>query len=367
MSAAVKAREDRGVLAATLVTTRAGVDELALEWENLRRSLEASPFVGPTLYSAWLDEFGGARRPFVVQVRDAAGGLRAVAPWARRGPLVFSLPGRVKVAGELVVDPADARQAWLAILGTAFSSPGVAIVVVPHATDDLAGVDGALEAAALLGLPARALPRFRRYRLPLDGTSWEQHLAQWSAKTRASLRYTRNRLSRTGNLRFVELEASEGYDQLRELHRKQWVAGKTISWVHLEGGARIDRQLIEEMNARVLLLYLDDEVIVASLYIDSGRKRVFLYTTRDQSIKRTSPGQLMHAEKIQRAFGDGIREIDLMGEGGHKERYAVEPHLGYELLIGRPGRAGSLAVRGRVAQLSLRAVPGRIKRLLAPA
>ncbi len=362
MSAVVGAREDRGGLTATLVSTRAGVDALAAEWEVLRRSLEASPFVGPTLYSTWLDEFGGGCRPLVVQVRDQGGFLCAVAPWARRGPLVFSLPGRVKVAGELVVDPSDARRAWAAILGTVFSSPGIAIVVVPHATDDLGGVEGALEAAGLLGLPARALPRFRRFRLSLDDTNWDQHLAQWSAKTRASLRYTRNRLSRAGNLRFVEVDASEGYDVLRELHRKQWTPGRTISWVHLDGGARIDKQLISEMNARVLLLYLDDEVIVASLYVDSGRRRVFLYTTRDQSIKRTSPGQLMHAEKVQRAFADGIREIDLMGEGGHKEHYAVDQHLGYELLIGRPGPVGWLAVRARVAQLSLRSLPSRIRR-----
>ena len=105
------------------------------------------------------------------------------------------------------------------------------------------------------------------------------------------------------------------------------------------------------MSARVLLLYLDDQVIVASLYIDSGRRRVFEYTTRDQGIRRTSPGQLMHAEKIQRAFADGIREIDLMGEGGHKERYALDEHVGYELLIGRPGpsRLARCARPGRPA------------------
>ena len=52
-----------------------------------------------------------------------------------------------------------------------------------------------------------------------------EYLARWSAKTRESLRYTRNRLSRTGDLRFVELDASEGYDLLRELHMKQWTPG----------------------------------------------------------------------------------------------------------------------------------------------
>ena len=349
------------MLTATVVRTRAGIDTLSAQWEEFRRTLEASPFVGPTLYTAWFEEFGRKCRPFVIEVRDATGRLCAIAPWARRGPLVFSLPGRVKVAGELVVDPADAREAWQAILRATFTSAAVALLVVPHATDDLTGIDGALEAAALLGMPALALPRFRRFSLSLEGTTWEAYLARWSAKTRASLRYTHNRLSRMGELRFVELDAVEGYDLLRELHLKQWTPSKTISWVHLDGGARIDRKLIAEMRARVLLLYLDEQVIVASLYLDSGRRRVFEYTTRDQGIKRTSPGQLMHAEKIQRAFADGIREIDLMGEGGHKERYALDEHVGYELLIGRPGPVGWLAVRARVAQISLRSLPRRAR------
>lgn len=348
------ARGDRGVLTATLVTTRAGIDALAAQWEELRRSLETSPFVGPTLYTAWFEEFGRRARPFVVEVRDATGRLRAVAPWVRRGPLVFSLPGHVKVAGELVTDPGDARDAWRAILGATFASAAVALVVVPHATDDLLGVEGALEVAGLLGLPTLALPRFRRFWLRLEGTTWDEYLARWSAKTRASLRYTRNRLSRTGDVRFVEVDAVEGYDLMRELHMKQWTPAKTISWVHLDAGARIDKKVIAEMRARVLLLYLDDQVIVASLYIDNGRRRTFEYTTRDPGIKRTSPGQLMHAEKIQRAFADGIREIDLMGEGGHKERYALDERVGYELLIGRRGPVGRLAVRTRVAQLAVR-------------
>ena len=351
------AREDRGVLTATLVTTRAGIDALAAQWEELRRSLEASPFVGPTLYTAWFEEFGRKCRPFVVEVRDATGRLCAIAPWARRGPLAFSLPGRVKVAGELVVDPSDARAAWQVILRTAFKSTALALLIVPHATDDLPGIDGALEAASLLGLPALALPRFVRFSLSLEGTDWDQYLSTWSAKTRASLRYTRNRLSRMGDLRFVELDARRGVRPPARAARQAVDARRTISWVHLDGGARIDKTLISEMRARVLLLYLDEQVIVASLYIDSGRRRVFEYTTRDQGIRRTSPGQLMHAEKIQRAFADGIREIDLMGEGGHKERYALDEHVGYELLIGRPGPVGWLAMRARVAQLVARPAP----------
>jgi CelD/BcsL family acetyltransferase involved in cellulose biosynthesis len=341
-------------LAATLITTREGVERLAGPWEELRRRLEASPFVGPTLYLSWLDEFGTAERPFVVAVRDGEGTLRAVAPWVRRGRLAYSLPGHVKVAGELVVAPDDAEDAWRAILSTAFDDPQVVLVGVPHATDDLAGAQGALKATAALNLPARALPRFRRFRLELAGSTWEQYLATWSTNLRDALRKTRNRLARMGTVRFVEVDAADGYETLRRLHRTQWTEERTISWVHTEGGARIDRRLIAEVDSRILLLYLDDRAIAATLYFDTGARRVFLYQTRDPTIPRTSPGILLQAEKMRRSFADGVREVDMMGEGGRKERYGLVEHVGYELLIGRHGPVGRVALQMRLTQLGAR-------------
>src|SRR5262245_18940488 len=136
----------RSSLSARLITTRNGVEALAESWEDLRRRVEGSPFVGPTLYLSWLDEFGTTEEPFVVAVRDAEGTLTAVAPWLRRGRVAYSLPGHVKVAGELLVGPDEAEDAWRAILGVALDDPQVVLVGVPHATDDLAGARGALTA-----------------------------------------------------------------------------------------------------------------------------------------------------------------------------------------------------------------------------
>src|SRR4051812_30309334 len=100
-----------GTYHARVIETTRALDALAPAWDELRESLGASPFVGPALYRAWLDERGQRVRPFVVAVEDADGTLRAVAPFVRRGPLAYSLPGRVKVAGELLAEAADGTDA----------------------------------------------------------------------------------------------------------------------------------------------------------------------------------------------------------------------------------------------------------------
>src|SRR4051812_42187877 len=131
-----------GTYRARVVLTSRAVEDLAPAWDDLRESLGASPFVGPTLYTAWLAERGQGVRPLVVAVEDAGGSLRAVAPLVRRGRLAYSLPGRVKVAGELLADPADATDAWRAVLASVLGPVGVRLLLVPHATDDRLGAPG---------------------------------------------------------------------------------------------------------------------------------------------------------------------------------------------------------------------------------
>src|SRR5690349_19892821 len=77
----------------SVVHTTEGLASLAPAWDELRESLDASPFAGPALYRAWLAERGRRVRPLVVAVHDGEGRLRAVAPLVRRGPLAYSLPG----------------------------------------------------------------------------------------------------------------------------------------------------------------------------------------------------------------------------------------------------------------------------------
>jgi CelD/BcsL family acetyltransferase involved in cellulose biosynthesis len=338
------------MLAAALVTALRDVKDVSEEWERLRVRLEASPFLGPTLYTAWLEELAGAETPFLIVVRDASNELRAVAPWVRRGPLVYSLPGRVKVAGELLVSDEDAEVAWTVTLQEAFSQR-IVLVAVPHATDNLQGVGGALKAARAQGLPSRALPRFHRFRLDLANQSTEEHLASWARNARIALRKSKNRLNRQGALTFVEVEGPEAYESLRVLHRRQWEPSTTVSWVHLDAGARIDRRLMSAIPSGILLMELDGRPIGASLYFDTGTHRVFLYQTRDESFDRVSLGLVLQAEKIRRAKAKGIQQIDEMGGDPKKARWGLQDHEGFELLIGRSGIVGRGAVAARIGQL----------------
>jgi CelD/BcsL family acetyltransferase involved in cellulose biosynthesis len=327
-------------LHARVLTTESELDGVAAAWDGLRLEAEASPFLGPVLYRAWLDEFGQAA-PLVVVVEDSAGRLLGVAPFVRRGPLAFSLPGRVKVTGELLVrQPEHAADVWRVVLQAVFARRSVQALMVPHATDDLAGVDGAKAVTDDLSLNWRSYPRFRRFFLGLEGATWESHHAGWSKNRRAHLRKARNKLDRRGHVEFREYPASEAYDVLREIHRRQWEARRSVSWVHLDAGARIDRRLIAEVPARILTLELDGTAIAATLWFDSGQRRIVLYLTRDPAITESSPGELLHAETVRCAFRDGVRELDFMGEGGNKQGYELEGHVGYELVIARSGLVG---------------------------
>jgi len=337
-------------LSAHVLTRRSEVEALSPEWDELCRSLSASPFVGATLFTAWLDERGGRTyEPFVVAVRDPQGRLRAVAPWARRGPLVVSVPGRVKVAGELLVAERDGEAAWGAVLEATMRTRGVVLVDVPHATDDARGEAGARTASSHLGLPFAALPRYKRYLLTTAGGTYDAYIASLHRKQRADLRGARNKLARLGDVSFRAVPALEGYEALRELHRKQWPPGRTISWVHTEWGARIDRRLLRAFPSTVLLLELDGRAIGAALWLDNGERRTGLYLTRDVSIEIGSPGELLHAEQVRRAYDGGVGLFDFMGEGGRKDLKRLEPHAGFELVVGRRGTLGRSAVRARRA------------------
>ena len=336
----------------TLVTDRADLDALSAPWEELRQRAEASPFLGPTLYRAWLEELGGSSTPRLVAV-ESAGRLVALAPWARRGPLAFSVPGRTRVAGELLAEPAVATVAWRLVLDAALGGR-VAAVLVPHATDDELGIEGALAAAAELGLPARAAPRYKRFRLRPEGT-YEDHLATWTKDRRRVVTRTRKRLEAQGELRFRAVPAAEGYDAVRAIHIRQWTPEETIEWVHTDAGTRIDRRLVAALDSTVLLLELDGRPLAGALWFDTGGTRTCVYLVRDPDVTSGSPGRLMHAEIVRRAYEDGVRRMDWMGIGGRKEVLGIEEHVGYELLVGARGPLGRGAVALRGAEQRLRA------------
>jgi CelD/BcsL family acetyltransferase involved in cellulose biosynthesis len=271
----------------------------------------------------------------------------------RRGPVAWSLPGRVKVAGELLAAPQDAGEGWRVVLEAIFRDRGLGLLDVPHATDDAAGSEGVRAACDALGLQLRALPRYTRFRLQLEGTAWDEHLASWSRNRRTHLRKARNKLERLGALTLREVDASddEAYETLRAIHARQWEARESVSWLHLAGGARIDRRLVREVPSRILLLELDGRPIGAALWLDSAGTRVALYLTREPGLEAGSPGELLHAELVRRAFADGRRRLDLMGGGGYKHRYQLEAHTGYELLVAAPGPLGRALLALRLLQL----------------
>ena len=123
---------------------------------------------------------------------------------------------------------------------------------------------------------------------------------------------------------------------------------------------------MSEIPSRVLVMLLDDSPIAASLYFDTGDRRVFLYQTRDTSFARMSIGLVLQAEKIRRSIDDGVRSVDEMGGDPKKARLGLEDHQGFELLIGRRGVGGRAVLLARLAQLKVRASMSTLRSRAVP-
>lgn len=337
-----------------VATSVAQVEQLVPRWEALRQELNGSPLLGTALYLGWLEELGGRCAPFAVALEDKSGTLRAVAPWARRGPIVFSVPGRTMVTGELLVDDGDAHDAWTHALAAALGSRSRWAVMVPHATPDPRGLTGARAASADLRLRCHAWPRFERNRLRPGDMTFDQYMQRWSSTRRRHLRRSRMQLERLGRVRFRAVPPIEGYELLRSMHNRRWQPGQSVYWMHSEAGARIDRRMLAELPGQTLLLELDEVPIAAATWLDCGDFRVAVYIARDPDVRVGSPGELLFVETLRRAFLDGIRELDLMGAGGYKASFGVRSEVGYEILVTRRGPVGHAIPTARAMQFRLR-------------
>jgi Acetyltransferase (GNAT) domain len=340
-------------LRADVIASTAGVVGFAPHWEKLRSDLEATPFLGYVFYLGWLEKFGNGFDPLLVTVTDDEGQLIAVAPWARRGPLAISVSGRAGVAGELLVGDRDGEEAWRLILSAVLRRRGPHAIVVPHATDGPRGLQGARSAAAFLRLPFSAQARFVRHRLQLQGTTFEKHLATWSAKRRYSVRRSQRRLEARGPLRLHRLSGVDGYETVRMLHLRQWAAGQTIHHVHTAAGVALDQLLLAEIPSETLVLESQGVPLAAALWLNSGHLRVLVYLVRNPAESETSPGELMHFHVVRLAFEDQIDELDTMGAGGNKAHLGMPGEPGYELKVGR-GAMGRAMLWAREAQLRAR-------------
>jgi len=338
-------------LRARVLRSRDAVASLLPAWDRLVEELSASPFLSGTFYLAWLDELGSRREPLVVAVEDAAGALRAVVPWARRGPIAISVPGRYRIAGELLAAPADLAASWRLGLAAAFASRRVRAVLVPWLSAG-ADLDAAGAACADLGLAHRASFRYRRFLQPLAGT-FDEYQAMMPAKRRKSIRNSRNVLAREGEIVFRDATFDEAWPTLRRFFLAQWTPDRRADavWLGDEAGSRVDRRLLERFGHELVLLEVGGRPVAGAVTVSAGTYRTSLYLVRDPALRAASPGKTLSLELVRRALEDGVRVVDHMGEGGDKEWHGVEPTPAHELLVTRRGPLGTALLAVRRAQL----------------
>jgi len=339
-------------LHARVLTSSEEVAALRPDWDALVERCAASAFLSGTFFIAWLEEMGAGSAPFVVAVEEADGRLRGICPWARRGALAFSVPGRFRVAGELLAAPGDLETVWRIGLRAALRRRRVRAVVVPWLP---AGpqVEAATAACQELRLAHRALARYRRWLQPLAGTFDEYH-SGLSTRRRRALRNGRNKLEREGEVVFRDVAYDDALPTLRAFFARQWDPRlrMDVIWLDSAEGSAIDRRVLERFAHEVVLLEVGGRAVAGAVTVSCGDYRTFLYLVRDPDVSAASPGETLNLELIRRAYADGVRVFDHMGEGGRKDWQGVAPTQGYELVVTRRGPLGAALLAARGAQVA---------------
>lgn len=222
-------------------------------------------------------------------------------------------------------------------LGDILNDAGPAIPALPSDAEGV--IVRSLPAARIGGLRDLAegalvyvRQEYPRYYMRLD-TSYEAYLAQFSAKTRSTLKRKVRKfetLSDDGRLDIREYRTVPELEQFHGLARE--VSRKTYQERLLDSGLPDTashlaemRRLAAEGNVRAWLLFLNGQP-VSYLYtpIRDGSV-VYDYLGYDPAFASHSPGTVLQLEALERLMAEGCHRLfDFTeGEGAHKKLFAT--------------------------------------------
>jgi CelD/BcsL family acetyltransferase involved in cellulose biosynthesis len=292
------------------------VGPLMAEWDALADRLSATPFARPGWVRAWADAFAARRLVILTARRD--GRLAGVLP-AVRGPFgeLRSATNAHTPHFEVLGEDEDVVRA---LVGELFSGRPRAVAL------------GCLDPAQPAWAAALAGARAERYRISarvtlrspyviVDG----DHEAYLSTRRRdflSDLRRRRRRLAELGEVTFAAADAGEGraplLDELLALEATGWKAqrGTAIAaqTATRDFYADVTAWAAERGTLRLLALRVDGRPLAALLGVQDEGVHYLLKGGFDPEHARYSPGQLVLAEAIRRAFDAGVQRVEL-GDG----------------------------------------------------
>ena len=327
--ASVDVRVADGAITSQVVTDYDTFVRLGPEWNDaVRRARVPHPFLLHEWFRTWWDCFGGTRRLHVVVVRDGDG-ILAIAPLMTEHAHLYGFPVR-KI--DLLHNDHTPR-ADVIVSG----APRVAYDAIWDALRDASDQWDVLQLSRLpAGSPTRmafaSLAEREGYTtgtwrgddspyLTLSGT-WDRYHASLPAKFRSNLRNRLARLRAHGEPQLEILDAPEDIaaateDALR-LEASGW---KDTTHTSITSDQAVQRfySLLAERAAgrgwlRLVFLTIGGRRI-ATAYGSSFDGRLFLFKTGyDPAYAACAPFKILMYLATQRAFTDGLQEIDFLGD-----------------------------------------------------
>jgi CelD/BcsL family acetyltransferase involved in cellulose biosynthesis len=347
--------------ALTVALHSGGIDALAPAYELLGDERHPGAVFRSFAWQAvWCRHFGAGRALHALLVRDGDA-LIGLLP-LYRAPT--ALGPELRLVGDGVVGsdylgpicrPGDEAKVAAACAAALARAPRV----------DLRGLSDADPLARVLLSSARAeksagapCPFVR-----VDG-SFERYLAARPLGTGAQLRRRRRWLSERPGYRF-EAHADAGavacaLEPFFALHAARWALDErgsqaidtpAVAAFHRDAA----RALAERGWARLYLLCVEGAPRAALYGFSCGGRLVYYQSGHDPQWRRRSVGSVLLGLVLERAFADGLREVDLLhGDEPYKRRWATDERRLCRVTSRGPGALPWLRERVRAAAVALR-------------
>jgi CelD/BcsL family acetyltransferase involved in cellulose biosynthesis len=337
------------------------MDTLSPAWDELADRAAAPAWLRPGWVRAWWRAFGRGR--FQVIAVRRGGRLDGVVPVQRLGGELRSTSNyHTPSYGLLAADEIALESLARGLVRAAPRRLTMAFLSVGESTLE------ALEAASRGARRPRVVRVLERCPyLSLSGT-WEEHLASRRHNFAREIRRRRRRLHARGRLEFDVQDGSRDLDRFLE----EGYAVEAAGWKGERGTAiashgttrtfytEIAHWLAGRGALRLSFLRLDGQAIGFDFAIEDGGRHTLLKVGYDEAFRSDSPGVLLRAASIERAFERGLERYDFLGKDDSWKREwttTVEAQVQLQTFRRTP-----VAVADWAAQRCLRPLARRILR-----
>lgn len=292
------------------------------EWEGLASRLGASPFKRAGWFSCWLDAFG-SRGLEVIAVRRGDR-LAAVLPVLSRRGLVRSAANWHTPSFAPLAEDAEAE---LSLFGALFAAAPrrVDLSFLPPASAALLR-----EASGRRQCVSRVLMRSPYVEVDRD---WAEYWRGLSKNHRGNVGRRRRRLAEQGKVAIEVFEGGEGLSTLLEESFRVEASG----WKGERGTAVIcspqTRRFYEGIAVwasrlgllRLATLRLGGRLIAFNLGFEAEGRYYLLKLGHDATLDPLSPGTVLTAAMVERAFVLGLESYEFLGgQDAYKLRWSQE-------------------------------------------